>query len=78
MNDLVKECVSYVVLNLNDVVRLPIDMNCINQKLISMIAEKTPLEYLLGLHDKRDRLQSWLLKTKFAQFINLNMQTQLD
>lgn len=30
MHDLVKECISYVVLNLNDVVRLPIDMNCIN------------------------------------------------
>lgn len=66
MQDLVKECVSYVVLNLNDVVRLPIDMNCINHKLIQIIAEKTPLEYLLSLHDKRDRLQSRLLKTKFA------------
>lgn len=66
MQDLVNECVSYVVLNLNDVVRLPIDMNCINHKLVWMIALKTPIDFLLNLHDKRDRLQSRLLKTKLA------------
>lgn len=75
MHDLVKECISYVVLNLNDVVRLPIDMNCINQKLIWMIAQRTPLDFLCNLHDKRDRLQSRLLKTKFAQFIYLHLET---
>jgi hypothetical protein len=30
MQELVNECVSYVVSNLHDVVRLPIDMNCLN------------------------------------------------
>jgi hypothetical protein len=30
MQELVNECISYVVSNLHDVVRLPIDMNCLN------------------------------------------------
>ena len=30
MQELVNECISYVISNLHDVVRLPIDMNCLN------------------------------------------------
>lgn len=28
--DLVKECIAYIISNLHDVVRLPIDMTCLN------------------------------------------------
>lgn len=56
MKGLVEECVSYVVLNLSDVVRLPIDMSCLNHKLVWMIAQRTPLEFLCDLLDKRDKL----------------------
>ena len=34
MQELVNECISYVVSNLHDVVRLPIDMSCLNDSLI--------------------------------------------
>ena len=34
MQQLVNECISYVVSNLHDVVRLPIDMSCLNDVLI--------------------------------------------
>ena len=34
MQDLVEECISYVVSNLHDVVRLPIDMSCLNDNLL--------------------------------------------
>ena len=34
MQVLVNECISYVVSNLHDVVRLPIDMSCLNEGLM--------------------------------------------
>lgn len=38
MRVLVEECVDFVIRNLHDVVRLPIDMNCLNQNLIKKVA----------------------------------------
>jgi hypothetical protein len=38
MKGLVQECIDFVIDNLHDVVRLPIDMNCLNQNLIKRIA----------------------------------------
>ena len=56
MEDLILECVSFVVSNLQDVVRLPIDMACLNPTLVYRIAEKVPLENLDILMDRRDKL----------------------
>lgn len=56
MRELVEECISYVVLNLGDVVRLPIDMSCLSPKLIWLIAQQTPLDFLCNMLDKRDKL----------------------
>jgi Domain of unknown function (DUF3342) len=38
MKVLVSECIDFVIENIHDVVRLPIDMNCLNQNLIKRIA----------------------------------------
>ena len=38
MAKLVEECVNFIRENLNDVVRLPIDMNCLNANLIKKIS----------------------------------------
>ena len=38
MGGLVGECVKFIRENLSDVVRLPIDMNCLNTNLIKKIA----------------------------------------
>jgi hypothetical protein len=32
--DLVRECIAYIISNLHDVVRLPIDMSCLNDKVL--------------------------------------------
>lgn len=42
MENLVKECISYIVCNLQDVVRLPIDMNCLSENLLWQISIKIP------------------------------------
>lgn len=39
MARLVNECITFVKININDVVRLPIDMNCLNAKLIKLISD---------------------------------------
>ena len=34
MTPLVQECISYIIMNLSDVVRLPIDMSCLSDSVI--------------------------------------------
>ena len=64
MKELVLECISYVISNLHDIVRLPIDMNCLNDKIIESIAENTPMSKLIALLDKRDKLTSKIYEKK--------------
>lgn len=73
MQELVEECISYVVSNLHDVVRLPIDMNCLNENLISQIAEQVPIMKLTNLLDKRDKLASKLFQKKAGKLIFIGM-----
>ncbi len=64
MKVLVQECIDFVIENLHDVVRLPIDMNCLNQNLIKRIANQVTIEKLDDLLDKRDKLTSKLFMKK--------------
>jgi len=64
MDHLVSECISYVVSNLHDVVRLPIDMSCLNENLITQISAKVPMGILDDLVDKRDKLKSRIFEKK--------------
>jgi len=34
IKELIKECIAYVISNLHDIVRLPIDMNCLKDRVI--------------------------------------------
>ena len=64
MQDLVEECISYVVSNIHDVVRLPIDMSCLNDNLLTQISAKVPMNILNELIDKRDKLKSRMFEKK--------------
>ena len=44
MKDLVDETLQYLAHNLSDIVKLPIDMNCINDWLIKALSLKTHVE----------------------------------
>lgn len=70
MKVLVQECIDFVIDNLHDVVRLPIDMNCLNQNLIKRIANQVTIERLDDLLDKRDKLTSKLFMKKLQSLIN--------
>ena len=52
MKDLVQQCLDFVISNLTEVVRLPIDMNCLNQNLIKRLTQLVSIEQLDDLLDK--------------------------
>jgi len=55
---LVDICVEFIVRSLNDVVWLPIDMSCLNDKLLQKIANRIPIESLANIRDRKDKLES--------------------
>ena len=71
MQCLVHECISYVISNIHDVVRLPIDMSCLNDSLTKQISEKVPVERLNTLVDKRDKLTSKIFQKKCEKLLYL-------
>jgi hypothetical protein len=71
---LVDECIDFVVKNLHDVVRLPIDMNCLSSNLIKRISDKVPIDKLDELVDKRDKLTSKLFMKKLQALISSNSE----
>lgn len=78
IQELVRECIAYVISNLHDVVRLPIDMNCLNDKVLYLIAEQLPIGKLNNLADKRDKLTSRLFKAKLEQLLSAVTHNQVD
>ena len=58
MGVLVEESLKYVAEHLQEVVSLPIDMNCMSSPLIKRLARLVPLERLSALRDKKDKLMS--------------------
>jgi hypothetical protein len=64
MNALVEESLDFVATNIEQIIQLPIDMNCLNSNLVKKLASKVDLETLDSLKDKRDKLQSKLFMKK--------------
>ena len=64
MATLVEEALSYVSKYLNEIIQLPIDMNCMNSVLIKRLAAKVSLNDLNELQDKKDKLTSKLYMKK--------------
>jgi hypothetical protein len=56
MNGLVDESLDFVASNIEDIIQLPIDMNCLNSNLVKKLASKVDLETLDAMKDKRDKL----------------------
>ena len=67
MAELVDKALSFVARNLNDIIQLPIDMNCVNSALQKRLAAKMSLPDLNDLYDKKDKLKSKLFMKKLEQ-----------
>ena len=70
MARLVNESIEYVRANINDVVKLPIDMNCLQNNLIKKIAEAVSMDELVALRDKKDKLMSKIYMKKLEFLIS--------
>jgi hypothetical protein len=64
MKDLVEQALVFVGRHLNDIIQLPIDMNCMNSALVKRLAGKITLYELNDLQDKKDKLTSKLFMKK--------------
>jgi hypothetical protein len=64
MADLVEHALNFVAKNLDDILQLPIDMNCMNSNLVKRLAGKVNLYELNDLVDKKDKLTSTLFMKK--------------
>ena len=64
MQKLVDECVKFIREKISDVVRLPIDMNCLNANLIKKIAQIVTIDELINLRDRKDKLTSKIYMKK--------------
>jgi hypothetical protein len=63
MESLVELCIKNIALNLNEIIKLPIDLSCISEKLINKIAYITHPMVL-----KKKRILNFI-----ATIINLNL-----
>lgn len=64
MSGLVEDSLDFVVRHIEEIIQLPIDMNCLNSSLVKKLASKVDLETLDSMKDKRDKLQSKLFMKK--------------
>lgn len=66
---LVKECIDFVIDNLTNVVRLPIDMSCLNVTLQRRLASIISINQLTNLRDKKDKLKSRIFMRKCENLV---------
>ena len=64
MKSLVEIALNFVAKHLNEIIELPIDMNCMNSGLVKRLAGKITLYELNDLRDKKDKLTSKLYMKK--------------
>ena len=58
IDDLVEKCLVFVANQLEEVIRLPIEMSCLNATLLDRLSTKVDLTQLATLKDPKDKLSS--------------------
>ncbi|KAL0234092.1 hypothetical protein PCE1_001130 [Barthelona sp. PCE] len=66
MNDLVLQAIEFLIENFNSVVKMPLDLSCINNSLVEKIASKFDPFDILRVSDKKDRILTKVLLAKLA------------
>ncbi len=61
---MVGQCLGYVVANINEILRMPIDLNCLNSALIDKLVSLLDVDAVEAMVDRKDKLQSKLYKKK--------------
>lgn len=69
MARLIDDWVNFVVKNISEIVKIPIDMSCLNQTALKKISKQITLEALDACKDPRDSLQSKLFMHKLEEIM---------
>lgn len=64
MAPLVHDCLIFIAQNLQEIIDLPLDLNCMSSALIKKLASKVKIDELNQLKDKKDKLTSKLYMKK--------------
>lgn len=72
MRRLIDECILFIGNNLSEIVKIPIDMNCLSQQIVRRVADTLTLEQLDAWKDPRDSLQSKLYSHKLDDLLKLD------
>lgn len=77
ISHLVELCLEFIASNTNEVIRLPIDFGCINDRLLDRLASKISLQNLADLSDKKDKIASKLYQRRVEQFLEIKSRSFL-
>ena len=69
MQELVTQCLEFVARNMEEVVKLPIDMSCLNQALLKQLSKLITPEQLEEVKDKKDKLVSKVYMKKLEDLL---------
>ncbi len=64
MDSLVEMCLQFIASHLNEIIKLPIDLACISEKLLNRLALLIPPKVLATTKDKRDKILNKLYKRR--------------
>ncbi|CAI2387771.1 unnamed protein product [Moneuplotes crassus] len=68
---LTDECIEYIVNNISEIVKVPIDMNCLSRDLVKKLADSMTLDQLDEFKDSKDSLQSKLYAHKLDDLMKV-------
>ena len=75
MGRLIEDCVKFIVKNLSEIVKIPIDMSCLNQYALKSISKAVSIEELDACKDPKDSLQSRLFMHKLEEVLKEESNT---
>jgi hypothetical protein len=64
METLVEHCLAHISTNLNETIRLPIDLSCISDKIVNRLAALTHPKTLANTKDRKDKILNKLYKRR--------------
>lgn len=62
-------CLDYIHDNIEDVVKVPVDMQCINPDLMKRLSSRFTLPYLTAAKDPKDRIKSQIFRHKLHDML---------
>ena len=77
MDRLQEEALDYLHQHIEEIVKVPVDMSCINEHLMNKLSTKFSINQIARFNDPKDRLKSHLLRYKIKEIFLENESQNL-